>query len=71
MTDRCFACDRRLGRNPALIDTRDGQTAFVGSECFKLIRAAGDAGWQPPKGGPRLYLLSKGHGVLYNLPEAP
>ena len=57
---RCFACDRKLGRNPVLVDTRDDQCAFVGSECFKLIKRAGDAGWQPPKGGPRLYLLPSG-----------
>ena len=60
MTGRCFACNRKLGRNPALVDTRDGQTAFVGSECFKLIRRAGNAGWQPPMGGPRLYTIPKG-----------
>lgn len=55
MTGRCFACDRRLGRNPAVAHCRDQQWVFVGSECFKLIRAAGNAGWQPPMGGPRLY----------------
>lgn len=59
-TGRCFACDRMLGHNPHLVDTRDAQTVFVGSECFKLIKAAGNKGWQPPKGGPRLYLLPKG-----------
>ena len=60
MIGRCFACDRKLGRNPAIIDTRDGQTAFVGAECFKLIIKAGDSGWQPPKGGPKLYPIPKG-----------
>ena len=55
--DKCFACDRRLGRTPALVDTRDGQTVYVGTECYKLIKAAGDTGYQPPTGGPRLYLL--------------
>lgn len=53
----CFACDRKLGKNPALIRCADEQTAYVGRECFKLIKAAGDAGWENPKGGPRLYLL--------------
>jgi hypothetical protein len=55
--DRCFACGRKLGRNPDLVDTRDGQTVFVGREWFKLIQAAGETGYQP-KGGPRLWLLS-------------
>lgn len=60
MTERCFACGRLLGKNPALADTRDGQTVFVGSECFKFIKTAGEHGWQPPRGGPRLYLIPKG-----------
>lgn len=59
MDERCFACGRKLGKNPALIDTRDGQTAFVGSECYKFIARAGEIGWQPPRGGPRLYLIKK------------
>lgn len=55
--EKCYACDRKLGRRPRLVDTRDAQTVFVGTECFKLIEEAGEAGYQPPKGGPRLYLL--------------
>jgi hypothetical protein len=55
--ERCFACGRKLGRNPHLVDTRGGQAVFVGRECFKLIQVAGDTGYQP-KGGPRLWLLS-------------
>jgi hypothetical protein len=60
MKDNCFACGKKLGKNPALIDTRDSQTAYVGRECFKKIQEAGEAGYQPPRGGPRLYLLAKG-----------
>lgn len=56
---KCFACDRKLGRNPALVDTRDGQIVNVGSECFKLIKIAGEVGYQPPQGGPRLFLLTE------------
>ncbi len=56
--DKCFACDRPLksdaDRHHA--DTRDGQIVFIGSECLKKIRAAEDDGYQPPKGGPRLWL---------------
>lgn len=59
MTARCFACDRRV-KNPTLVDTFDGQTVLVGSECFRLIKSAGNQGWQPPKGGPRLYTIPKG-----------
>ena len=57
---KCFACNRKLGKNPALVDTRDGQTVYVGSECFKIIKAAGDEGYQPPTGGPRLWVIPAG-----------
>lgn len=59
MTRRCFARGRKMGRNPALADTRDAQFVFVGSECFKFIKRAGELGWQPPSGGPRLYVIPK------------
>jgi len=62
---KCFACDRKLGRNPCLADTRDAQIVYVGSECFKLIKAAGEAGYQPPKGGPRLYRIARGLSQSY------
>lgn len=54
--ERCFACGRPLGRNPRMADTRDEQMVYVGCECWKLIRAAGEAGYQPPRGGPRLFV---------------
>lgn len=57
--ERCFACGKPLGANPKLIDTRDGQTAYVGSECWKFVAAAGDSGYQPPRGGPKLYPMSR------------
>lgn len=57
---KCFACGKKLGRNSPLIDTRDGQTAHVGRECFKLVKAAGESGYQPPLGGPRLYVIATG-----------
>jgi len=57
-TERCFACGRKLGRSYALVDTRDDQLVYVGSECFKLVMQAGDAGYQPPLGGPRLYPIA-------------
>jgi hypothetical protein len=55
---RCFACNRKLGKTPRMVDTHEDQLVQVGSECVKLIEAAGEAGYQPPKGGPRLYLLT-------------
>lgn len=61
MIMRCFACDRKLGVNPWLVDTRDAQSVYVGSECYKKIKQAGEEGWQPPKGGPRLWLFPNSH----------
>lgn len=55
---RCYACGKLLGTRPRLVDTREDQTVYVGPECFKRIVTAGDCGYQPPKGGPRLYLLT-------------
>ncbi len=56
---RCFACDRVIRRTPPfLADTRDDQVVHVGPECLSKIEAAGDAGYQPPAGGPRLYPVS-------------
>lgn len=57
MKEKCFACGRRLGKYPILVDTRDDQTVYVGRECAKLVAAAGERGYQPPKGGPRLFPL--------------
>jgi hypothetical protein len=57
MADKCYACDRTLGKKPRLVDTRDAQAVYVGRECYKMIEAAGERGYQPPRGGPRLYLL--------------
>lgn len=51
-TLRCFACDRKLGKNPNVVICEDEQSVFIGSECYKQI---GQTGWKPPKGGPRLY----------------
>lgn len=54
---QCYACGKRLGKRAALVDTRDAQLVYVGRECFKLVKAAGDTGYQPSRGGPRLYLI--------------
>jgi hypothetical protein len=57
MADRCFACDRRLGQSSVLVEAEDDQTVYVGRDCARKIEAAGEYGYQPPKGGPRLYTL--------------
>jgi hypothetical protein len=57
-TNRCFACNRKLGRLPYCADTREDQFVHVGRECYKLIQAAGEMGYQPLNGGPRLYVLT-------------
>lgn len=56
MTRRCFACGRPLFTLDYTADVRDGQIVYVGPECHKKIIQAGPEGWQPPKGGPRLWL---------------
>lgn len=60
MTAKCFACDKPISQKDGvllhrLVDTRDDQIVFVGSDCFRKVKASGDTGYQPPKGGPRLY----------------
>ena len=57
-TAKCFACDRPLGKDPRRADTRDDQIVYVGRDCLRRIAAAGEDGYQPPTGGPRLWLLS-------------
>lgn len=56
---RCFACGRVItAEPPPMADTRDGQLVYVGPECMRRIVTAGDEGYQPPKGGPRLWTLA-------------
>ena len=56
---KCFACNRKLGINPPVADTRDDQRVFVGSDCYLKIKKAGETGYQPPLGGPKLWTLPK------------
>jgi hypothetical protein len=59
--DDCFACGRAMKR-PEFVFTQDTRSdgkhyeVHVGPECFKHVQAAGDVGYQPPAGGPRLFL---------------
>lgn len=62
--DRCFACDRQLSKTERhAVHTRavssaavvSPATVFVGTTCWALIVRAGEEGYQPSKGGPRLF----------------
>lgn len=58
MTDRCFACSRKLPKAGAhVVACIDDQTVYLGPECFKHVKRSGIEGYQPPKGGPRLYTI--------------
>jgi hypothetical protein len=57
---RCYSCDRKLDENSRIYCVNvalEDQDVYVGSECFRKIKKAGAAGYQPPKGGPKLFLL--------------
>ncbi len=53
---RCYACDK-LGAS-YLVACIDDQTVFVGADCFRKIKKAGAIGYQPQKGGPRLFTIA-------------
>lgn len=55
----CFACGRKIGPREKLYDadTLDDQRVYVGASCMKKIQKAGVAGFQPEKGGPRLWTI--------------
>jgi hypothetical protein len=55
---KCFACGRPLKPTTGkiyLANCSDEQTVYVGSDCMQKIVAAGEKGYQPAGGGPRLY----------------
>lgn len=53
---RCFACDRLLGtKKPHEVFTSDPQMQWVGPDCYRKVVATGMNGYQPPKGGPKLF----------------
>ena len=60
MENKCYACGRGFtaDENRVLVDTHEDQAVFVGRECYHHIVASGENGWQPPKGGPRLWTMT-------------
>ncbi len=64
----CFACGKLFKDETEhfLVDTRDGQTVYVGPECYTKIVKAGEEGFQPTRykgkkidNMQRLWLLRK------------
>lgn len=53
--DYCFACGRSIRSTLRAAHTIDGQSIYVGSDCYKRISQMGIHGYQPPLGGPRLF----------------
>jgi len=59
----CFACGRKMIR-PETVFLEDRLSnglqydVSVGPECFKHVREASPAGYQPPRGGPKLYFTA-------------
>jgi hypothetical protein len=58
--EHCFACGRGLKR-PYSVECADDQRPDVGPECYRKIKDAGETGYQPPQGGPRLFLIGLGY----------
>jgi hypothetical protein len=57
---QCYACGKpRKSELCRVVRCSDEQTVFVGPECFRRIKRSGEAGYQPPLGGPRLFLVDK------------
>ena len=59
MTERCFCCGKPLRnmRRAEKVFCDDDQAPLVGSDCAKLVKAAGRDGYQPPAfpRGPRVW----------------
>ena len=53
----CFFCGKKLHSKAKhwRAYTADGQRVSVGLECFSKAVGAGEEGYQPPQGGPKIY----------------
>jgi uncharacterized protein (DUF169 family) len=54
--ETCYACGKKMRGRSNDVVTSDNQAQCVGSDCLKHIRRGGAEGFQPKRGGPRLYL---------------
>ena len=61
--EKCYACGKRFRLNSynvipyhPYVLTFDGQKQFVGSDCYRRIQESESKGYQPPRGGPRLWV---------------
>lgn len=66
--ERCYACNRLMrlvsdNDSRMTVVTEDGQMQYVGPDCFAKIIAADTRGYQPPLGGPRLFVPNKGPAI--------
>jgi hypothetical protein len=65
---RCFACNKPIddSRSPLAITSDLAQVVSVGPDCWKRIKAAGNVGYQPSQGGPRLLVLTREREEQFN-----
>ncbi len=61
MNIKCFACGKKLteDHHHHIVDTRDDQMVIVGSSCYENIKKSGEDGYQPPRGGPKLWRVPR------------
>lgn len=66
--DRCYACGKRFHdpnrRQDVFLLDDDHRAVLVGPECFRKVVASGWLGYQPMRGGPRLF-IEKRYAVEY------
>ena len=53
----CYACGRDMRCAGFAVRTSDGQHQEVGKDCYQHVKRGAENGWQPRRGGPRLYTL--------------
>lgn len=69
MEKKCFACDRKIRKSGGYVaHTLDGQNVSVGSECAKQVYICKgfEMGYQPPKGGPKIFFTMLGPCSCHN-----
>lgn len=54
---KCYACGKDVRTTRYAYTADDGQQQQpVGPDCYRAISHFGKSGYQPPRGGPRLYV---------------